>query len=104
MFYGDLMGTCPNSGAYVSAGTNVCSCETTFASYSPKEEKRKHDNVNYSSAIAVYLESEKIGYVANSNCTACHLTLKVSEIKIMDGAYAEYLLHYGYRYHIAKIN
>ena len=33
------MGTCPNCGAYISPGTNVCSCGTTFGYIKEKEEE-----------------------------------------------------------------
>lgn len=57
-----------------------------------------------SDAIGVYLAGNKIGYVANSNDTCADFTSKASEIEnVSDIAYAKYLFHYHYTYHIAKI-
>ena len=38
------MSFCPNCGSYVSPGTNVCSCGTTF-SYRPEVEKKVESNL-----------------------------------------------------------
>ena len=54
--------------------------------------------------IALYLEGEKIGYVARYFCP--NEVSRCDEINPSDNAYAEYLIHYynsGYFYHIARI-
>ena len=64
---------------------------------------REPDNAYDSDAVAVYLGGEKVGYVANSQKTACELTSKASDLDIPDSAFAEYLLNYYESYHIARI-
>lgn len=64
---------------------------------------REPDNAYDSDAVAVYLGGEKVGYVANSQNTACELTSKASDLDIPDAAFAEYLLNYYECYHIARI-
>lgn len=54
--------------------------------------------------IALYLDGEKIGYVARYFCP--DEVSRSDEINLSDNAYAEYLIYYynsGYFYHIAKI-
>lgn len=64
---------------------------------------REPENEFDGDAIAVYLAGEKVGYAANSFRTCCPLTSMASDINISDSAYAEYILYYNHRYHIAKI-
>ena len=52
-------------------------------------------------SIDVYLDNDKIGFVANN--LACNLTSKASDVEIPDNCYAEYLCKYGPNYHIARI-
>ena len=40
-FNEDKMPFCPNCGSYVSPGTNICSCGTTFGYESEPEEEKK---------------------------------------------------------------
>ena len=55
-------------------------------------------------AIAVYLDGEKVGYVANSDTTNCSKSSKASELKnLEDAAYAQYLMRYQGSYHLARI-
>ena len=51
--------------------------------------------------INVYLDGDKIGYVANNN--VCSRTTKGADIKIHDNCYAEYLCKYEDKYHVALI-
>lgn len=68
------------------------------------ELEREPGNEFDSDAIAVYLNGEMVGYVANSDDTASDMSLKASEIHDpLKDAYAEYVLHYQNRYHIARI-
>ena len=76
----------------------------------PKFEKgmkfkliKEPDNEFDGDAIAVYLDDVKVGYVANNTRTSCYLTSLAKDIQILDIAYAEYILYFGYRYHIAEI-
>ena len=160
---------CANCGSYVSPGTNICSCGTTFGYRSepeedeqtefekqqeerrrirnkkatissksdfddqeelltligkknlitltgtyfydnPKFEKgmkfklvKEEDNEFDSNAIAVYLDDVKVGYVANNTRTSCYLTSMARDVQISDIVYAEYILYFAYRYHIAEI-
>lgn len=64
---------------------------------------REPDNEHDSDAIAVYFKGEKIGYVANTDYTACNLTAKATDVDIQDTAYAKYLVLYQNQYHIAQI-
>ena len=56
---------------------------------------REPDNEFDSDAIAVYVQNEKIGYVANNDYTKYELTSKASKLKgkMKDTAQAEYLLY-----------
>ena len=64
---------------------------------------KKSDNKQAADTIGVYLDDTKIGFVAN-NYQTCDLTSKASDIKnISDECYAEYLLEYDDKYHIAWI-
>lgn len=76
----------------------------------PKFEKgmelkliREEDNEFDRDAIAVYMNDVKVGYVVNNEDTSSYLTSKASEIQIQDTSYAEYMLYYAYRYHIARL-
>ena len=66
-----------------------------------KEPENEHD----SDAIAVYLDKEKIGYVANSEYTLINKVKSASKLKnqILDDAEAEILFVYLDEYTIAKI-
>ena len=66
-----------------------------------KEEDNEHDP----DAIAVYLDSEKIGYVANSDYTLIDEVKSASKIKnsLSDNAQAKILFVYLDEYIIAKI-
>ncbi len=66
-----------------------------------KEEDNEHDP----DAIAVYLDSEKIGYVANSDYTLIDEVKSASKIKneLSDNAQAKILFVYLDKYIIAKI-
>ena len=66
-----------------------------------KEPENEHD----SDAIAVYLDKEKIGYVANSEYTLMDKVKSASKIKnkISDDAKAEILFVYLDEYTIAKV-
>ena len=77
----------------------------------PKFEKgmefkliKEKDNEFDRDVIAVYLDGEKVGYVANSDSTSCAKSSKASELKnLADTAYAQYLMHYQGTYHLARI-
>ena len=77
----------------------------------PKFEKgmefkliKEKDNEFDGDAIAVYLDGEKVGYVANSDTTNCTKSSKASELKnLADTAYAHYLMRYHGSYHLARI-
>ena len=77
----------------------------------PKFEKgmefelvKEKDNEFDRDAIAVYLDGEKVGYVANSDTTNCSKSSKASELKnLEDAAYAQYLMRYHGSYHLARI-
>lgn len=66
-----------------------------------KEPENEHDN----DAIAVYLNNEKIGYVANSEYTLIDKVKSASKLKnqISDNTSAEILFYYLDEYTIAKI-
>ena len=76
----------------------------------PKFEKsmkltliKEKDNEFDGDAIAVYADGVKVGYAANSDATCCPLTSKASDIKISDVLHAEYVMHFAYSYHVARI-
>ena len=69
----------------------------------PLKLVKEPDNEFDGDAIAVYLDDVKVGYVANNTRTSCYLTSLAKDIQILDIAYAEYILYFGYRYHIAEI-
>ena len=63
---------------------------------------KEPDNIHDKDAIAVYSCDSKIGYVANSQKTACSFTLMASQLKdIPNVSYAEYLQFYNGTRHIA---
>ena len=65
---------------------------------------KEKDNEFDGDAIAVYLDDEKVGYVANSDSTNCTKSSKASELKnLADTAYAQYLMRYHGSYHLARI-
>ena len=65
---------------------------------------KEKDNEFDRDAIAVYLDGEKVGYVANSDSTSCTKSSKASELKnLADTAYAQYLMRYHGSYHLARI-
>ena len=65
---------------------------------------KEKDNEFDGDAIAVYLDGEKVGYVANSDTTNCTKSSKASELKnLADTAYAQYLMRYHGSYHLARI-
>ena len=89
---------------------NLITITGTYFYNNPKFEKgmklqliKEKDNEFDSNAIAVYLNGVKVGYVANSERTCCYLTSKANDIQIPDIYHAEYISHFAYRYHIAKI-
>ena len=49
------------------------------------------------------MNGDKVGYVANSLDTACDLSSKASDLNIGDDVQAEYLMHYIFRFHIARL-
>ena len=53
--------------------------------------------------VSSYLNDVKVGYAANSERICCHLTSKARGIQIPEIAYAEYVLYFAHRYHIARI-
>lgn len=63
----------------------------------------EEDNTDDGDAIAVYLDNDKVGYVANSDGTCCGMTSRASDIRIDEIAFAEYLFYYIERYHVAKM-
>lgn len=89
---------------------NLITITGTYFYDNPEFEKgmefklvKEEDNEFDSDAIAVYLNDVKVGYAANSERTCCHLTSKAGSIQIPEIAYAEYVLHFAHRYHIARI-
>lgn len=64
---------------------------------------KEDDNEFDGDAVAVYLNDDKAGYVANSSRTACYLTSQARDIQIRDVAYVEYMFCFAYKYHIARI-
>ena len=54
-------------------------------------------------AVSVYMDGEKVGYVANSHHSACYLTSQASNLDIGDCADAEYLFNYLFKHHVARI-
>ena len=65
---------------------------------------KEKDNEFDGDAIAVYLDGEKVGYVANSDTTNCTKSSKAFELKnLADTAYAQYLMRYHGSYHLARI-
>ena len=53
--------------------------------------------------VELYADGVKVGYAANSDATCCPLTSKASDIKISDVLHAEYVMHFAYSYHVARI-
>ena len=66
---------------------------------------REPENEHDSDAIAVYLDKEKIGYVANSEYTLMEKVKSASKLKniISDNTKAEILFVYLDEYTIAKV-
>ena len=66
--------------------------------------KKEPENIHDKNAIAVYLDGNQIGYVANGIYTADVQTSKASDIQyIDDNTEAEYLFNHDGEYHIARI-
>ena len=64
---------------------------------------KEQDNSYDKDAIAVYVGSDKVGYVANSSKTNFSKSSMASELKNLPKiSYAEYLTDY-FDYHIAKL-
>lgn len=71
--------------------------------FSDRFREIHNSEINDGDAIAVYLDDEKVGYVANSDTTNCTNSSKASELKnLADTAYAQYLMRY-HAYHLARI-
>ena len=92
------------------ANSRLITIDTTgFYNYPELKEGMKlklvkePDNTDDGDAIAVYLDDNKIGHVANSQKTSCRFTSMACELKpIQDISSAEYLMRYDGRYHIAR--
>lgn len=84
------------------AGTHFYDCPE-FKKGMMLKLKRERENEFDADAIAVYLDDAKVGYVANGDRTCCHLTSRASEVQLPDIAWAEYILLYAGRFHIARI-
>ena len=66
--------------------------------------KKEPENIHDKNAIAVYLDGNQIGYVANGIYTTDVQTSKASDIQyIDDNTEAEYLFNHDGEYHIARI-
>ena len=89
---------------------NLITIAVTSDIYAPEFRKgmmlqlvTEEDNIDDGDAIAVYLDNDKVGYVANSDGTCCGMTSRASDIRIEEIAFAEYLFYYIDTYHVAKM-
>ncbi len=65
--------------------------------------KNEPENRFDPNAIAVYMDGEKIGYVANSPDTVCDLTVSADYIYVLNFKKARYIMHFKDKFHIAEI-
>ena len=65
---------------------------------------KESDNIYGINVIAVYLDANKIGYVANGDNATCEFTTDANDIEdLPEITYAKYIMNYCDSYHVAKI-